>query len=154
MEPRRRKIRPPPIPPHIRIRAVCPKCGQSFGSQYGWVTCPECKTEFAHFREEQEERQPAARPSPLWPEGLAVAGLAVLLLFLLAGFWATVSLFGPLLLILLVVGLFVFWFRMLADCLKNPRMQGTDKIVWVLVIIFLNWIGALVYYFVGRTKQA
>ena len=82
-----------------------------------------------------------------------MAGLAVLLLFLLAGFWATVSLFGPLLLILLVVGLFVFWFRMLADCLKNPRMQGTDKIVWVLEIIFLGLIGALVYYSVGRTKQ-
>ena len=62
MKPLRRKISPPPIPPPIHIRAVCPECGQSFGSQYGWVTCPECKTEFAHFREEQEERQPAARP--------------------------------------------------------------------------------------------
>jgi len=149
MEPLRRRIRPPPIPPHIRIRAVCPKCGQSFGSQYGWVTCPECKTEFAHFREEQEERQPAARPSLLWP-----AGLAVLLLFLLAGFWATGPLFVPHLLILLVVGpLSVFWIWNLVDCLKNPRVQGTDKIVWVLEIIFLGLIGALVYYSVGRTKQ-
>ena len=63
MEPRRRKIRPPPIPPHIRIRAVCPKCGQSFGSQYGWVTCPECKTEFTHFREVQAVTSATAVPS-------------------------------------------------------------------------------------------
>ena len=149
MEPLRRRIRPPPIPPHIRIRAVCPKCGQSFGSQYGWVTCPECKTGFAHFREEQKEWQPADRPSLLSP-----AGLAVLLLFLLAGFWATGPLFVPHLLILLVVGpLSVFWIWNLVDCLKNPRVQGTDKIVWVLEIIFLGLIGALVYYSVGRTKQ-
>jgi hypothetical protein len=97
----------------------------------------------------QEEWQPAARPSLLWP-----AGLAVLLLFLLAGFWATGPLFVPHLLILLVVGpLSVFWIWNLVDCLKNPRVQGTDKIVWVLEIIFLGLIGALVYYSVGRTKQ-
>ena len=66
------------------------------------------------------------------------------------------ELFGPRLLILLVVGLglSVLWIWMFVDCLKNPSVQGTDKIVWVLVIVFLHWIGALVYYFVGRTKQA
>src|SRR6516162_9999580 len=85
-KPLRRKISPRPIPPPIRILAVCPECGQSFGSQYGWVTCPECKTGFAHFREEQKEWQPADRPSLLSP-----AGLAVLLLFLQAGFWTMVS---------------------------------------------------------------
>jgi hypothetical protein len=54
---------------------------------------------------------------------------------------------------LVVVVLFAFWIWMLVDCLTNQRLQGTEKIVWVLVIIFLNWIGALVYYFVGRSKR-
>jgi hypothetical protein len=63
MKPLRRRIIPPSIPPPIRIRAVCPKCGQSFGSQYGWVTCPECTTEFAHFREEQTVTSATAVPS-------------------------------------------------------------------------------------------
>jgi hypothetical protein len=53
-----------------------------------------------------------------------------------------------------IAALFVFWIWMLVDCLKNPRLQGTEKLIWVLVIIFLHWIGALVYYFVGRTKPA
>jgi hypothetical protein len=50
--------------------------------------------------------------------------------------------------------LFVFWIWMLVDCLKNPRLHGTEKLIWVLVIIFLHWIGALVYYFVGRANPA
>lgn len=54
---------------------------------------------------------------------------------------------------LVVVVLFAFWIWMLVDCLMNPRVQGTEKIVWVLVIIFLNWLGALIYFFVGRGKR-
>jgi len=64
--------------------------------------------------------------------------------------------FSPthLVILLAIVALFVFWLWMLVDCLKNPRLQGTEKIVWVLVIIFLHGLGALVYFFVGRTKPA
>jgi uncharacterized membrane protein YczE len=57
-------------------------------------------------------------------------------------------------LILLVIGLlFAFWLWMLVDCLKNQALQGTEKIVWVLVIVFLHTLGALVYFFVGRSKR-
>ncbi len=57
-------------------------------------------------------------------------------------------------LILLVIGLlFAFWLWMLVDCLKNQALQGTEKIVWVLVIIFLYTLGALGYFFVGRSKR-
>jgi uncharacterized membrane protein YczE len=57
-------------------------------------------------------------------------------------------------LILMVIGLlFAFWLWMLVDCLKNQALQGTEKIVWVLVIIFLHALGALVYFFVGRSKR-
>ncbi len=54
---------------------------------------------------------------------------------------------------LMILG-FVFWIWMLVDCLTNTRLQGTEKIVWVLVLIFLHWLGAAIYYFVGRTKLA
>lgn len=47
---------------------------------------------------------------------------------------------------------FVFWIWMLIDAIQNPRLDGTEKIVWVLVIIFVNWLGALIYYFVGRRR--
>lgn len=38
---------------------------------------------------------------------------------------------------------------MIVDCAtKEP--PGNDKIVWLLIVIFLNWIGAIVYFFARR----
>jgi len=53
---------------------------------------------------------------------------------------------------LLGILVFVFWIWMLIDCLQNSRLQSTEKIVWVLVILFLHFLGALIYYFVGRGR--
>ncbi|HUE14995.1 MAG TPA: PLDc N-terminal domain-containing protein [Planctomycetaceae bacterium] len=47
----------------------------------------------------------------------------------------------------------VFWIWMIVDCAASQSLTGTDKVVWLLVIIFLHFVGALIYYLVGR-KQA
>jgi hypothetical protein len=47
----------------------------------------------------------------------------------------------------------VFWIWMIVDCATSQSLTGTDKVVWLLVIIFLHFVGALIYYLVGR-KQA
>jgi len=60
---------------------------------------------------------------------------------------------GPQEIFILVLILSAFWLWMLVDCLKNQALQGTDKIVWVLVIIFLFTLGALLYFFMGRSKR-
>jgi cytochrome c oxidase assembly factor CtaG len=44
----------------------------------------------------------------------------------------------------------VFWIWMLADCIKNSRLSDGEKIGWVLVMIFLNFFGAVIYLLVGR----
>ena len=46
--------------------------------------------------------------------------------------------------------LFVFWIWMLIDCLKRNFKKDNDKIVWVLVIVFLSVLGAVIYYFVVK----
>ncbi|MFW6230926.1 MAG: PspC domain-containing protein, partial [Nanoarchaeota archaeon] len=48
--------------------------------------------------------------------------------------------------------LFGFWVWALVDCLKSNRESG-EKLVWALVIIFLNVLGALIYTIVGRTPK-
>jgi hypothetical protein len=48
--------------------------------------------------------------------------------------------------------LFVFWIWMLVDAIKNPGLSSTERIVWVLVIIFLHWLGALIYCLAGRRR--
>jgi hypothetical protein len=44
----------------------------------------------------------------------------------------------------------VFWLWMLIDCLTNSSLQGTEKVIWVLVIIFTHFLGALIYFFIAR----
>ena len=48
---------------------------------------------------------------------------------------------------------FVFWIWMLIDCIKNPGIDTTEKIVWVLVIALTHFIGALIYFFVARARR-
>ena len=50
--------------------------------------------------------------------------------------------------------LFVFWLWMLIHAITNKGISGGEKVVWVLVVFFLPFVGALVYFFVGKPKGA
>ncbi len=54
---------------------------------------------------------------------------------------------------LLVLLLLVFCIAMAIDCLKNSKWQGSAKILWLLFIFLVPWIGALVYFFLGRALR-
>lgn len=47
----------------------------------------------------------------------------------------------------------VFWIWMLIDCAMNEASEGNDKLVWILVILFAHFIGAVIYFFVRRPKR-
>jgi hypothetical protein len=47
---------------------------------------------------------------------------------------------------------FVFWIWMLVHAITNKGLSDVEKIVWVLVVFFLHFLGALIYFFVGRPK--
>lgn len=53
-----------------------------------------------------------------------------------------------------IIGLLttIFWIWMIIDCIGNRALTGTSKIVWLLVVIFLHFIGALLYFFLGRSS--
>ncbi|MFA5020041.1 MAG: PLDc N-terminal domain-containing protein [Candidatus Pacearchaeota archaeon] len=72
-------------------------------------------------------------------------GLAVLA-------WSLLALIF-LLIIAGVVFLFVFWILMIVDCAKRKFKNDTDKIVWILVIVLAQVIGAVIYYFVVKRKN-
>jgi hypothetical protein len=48
--------------------------------------------------------------------------------------------------------LFVFWIWMLIHAVTNKGLGDGEKIAWVLVIFFLHFLGALIYFFIGRPK--
>lgn len=60
--------------------------------------------------------------------------------------------FGFFVFCILVLG-FVFWLWMLVDCATKESSEGNDKLVWILVIIFTNIIGAVVYWLVRRPQR-
>ena len=65
---------------------------------------------------------------------------------------------GALSLLALLVGAalalagFVFWLWMLIHAITNKGLPDVERIVWVLVIIFLPLIGSIIYFFIGRPK--
>jgi Phospholipase_D-nuclease N-terminal len=46
----------------------------------------------------------------------------------------------------------ILWIWALVDCLHNSGLQGTEKLIWVLVIIFLPFLGSILYLLIGRNK--
>ena len=63
-------------------------------------------------------------------------------------------LFGGGLIITLLVILFIILIPLLAllSVLMN-NFHGNEKIIWVLIIIFLPFLGSLLYFLIGRDKR-
>ena len=56
--------------------------------------------------------------------------------------------------IIIIIGLFGILLPIVAliDILKN-KFKGNDKIVWVLVVIFFNIIGSILYFTIGKNQK-
>ena len=50
--------------------------------------------------------------------------------------------------------LVMVWIYALVDAIKNPVLDNNERLIWVLVIVLTNWIGALIYLIVGRKRKA
>ncbi|MCI0486995.1 MAG: PLDc N-terminal domain-containing protein [Blastocatellia bacterium] len=48
---------------------------------------------------------------------------------------------------------FAFWLWMLVECATKERSEGNDKMVWVLIILLANVIGAMIYFIFRRPKR-
>ena len=51
------------------------------------------------------------------------------------------------------IGGTVLWIWMLIDCAMNEPSEGTDKVVWILVILFTHVLGALIYLLARRPER-
>jgi cell division protease FtsH len=53
----------------------------------------------------------------------------------------------------IMLGGFLFWVWVLIDCATNEASEGNTKLVWVLIILFVNLLGAFVYFLVRRPQR-
>jgi hypothetical protein len=67
----------------------------------------------------------------------------------LSGFELLLLLFLPPLALLFMV----FWIWMLVDAIQNKGLTDGEKVGWILAIVFLHFLGALLYFFIGRPKR-
>lgn len=51
------------------------------------------------------------------------------------------------------IGSLVFWVWMLVDCATKEPSTGNDKVIWILVIVFLQGLGALLYFLFRRPTR-
>jgi len=58
----------------------------------------------------------------------------------------------PFILFLVSLAAFVFWLWMLTDCLRKAHPDQNDKLLWTLVILFANIMGAVLYFVIQRHK--
>ena len=47
--------------------------------------------------------------------------------------------------IVIAILILAFWIWIIIDCAKRKFKNDLEKIIWILVIVFTNWVGALVY---------
>ena len=59
---------------------------------------------------------------------------------------------AELLIVLVILGGFLFWAWMLVDCAINEP-SGTNKIVWILIILLAHFIGAAVYFVFRKGEE-
>lgn len=60
--------------------------------------------------------------------------------------------YWPLIIPLVVIQLGLLLFS-LVDLIKRDKVKGGNKVVWALVIIFINIIGPIVYLIFGKVEE-
>ncbi|MCX7793537.1 MAG: PLD nuclease N-terminal domain-containing protein [Thermodesulfovibrionales bacterium] len=54
--------------------------------------------------------------------------------------------------LLIFIGIFAVWLFALIDILKS-EFTGYNKIIWILVVLFIPLVGAVLYFIIGRKQK-
>lgn len=66
----------------------------------------------------------------------------------------TIAILGGSLFLILLVVLFIILLPLMAlISVLTSEFQGNDKIIWVLIIIFLPFLGSVLYFLIGRDRR-
>jgi amino acid transporter len=100
--------------------------------------------------------------------GTATTALLLLILLMIIGIVIPIARDGVLMIVTLIVAgiylfivtaAFAFWLLMFIDCLQRPierfpNRSESDKLIWCLAIIFVHFIGAVLYYYLVMRKDS
>ena len=66
--------------------------------------------------------------------------------------YALLIIFLMLLLFASIIFSFIFWIWMIVDCAKRKNISDGERVAWIIVLVFLQVIGAVIYYFAVKRK--
>ncbi|MCX6707959.1 MAG: PLDc N-terminal domain-containing protein [Candidatus Woesearchaeota archaeon] len=70
------------------------------------------------------------------------------------GFGLVIGIFFIILMMIaLAIAAFVFWIMMLIDCIKRDFKDSNEKVIWILLMIFLHIFASILYYFIVKAKD-
>ena len=69
--------------------------------------------------------------------------------------YAIIGIGVPEIILILLAGAVIFLLPIMAlvDIVRSEFQGQNDKVIWVLIILFLNIIGAILYFFIGRNQR-
>lgn len=72
------------------------------------------------------------------------------------GFEAAINSISVLIILLVctVVASLLFWLLMMVDCIRNKEIQGSEKAIWIGIVLFGNCLGGLAYFVTIRSEMA
>lgn len=47
----------------------------------------------------------------------------------------------------------MFWLWMLIECLVKESDEGNTKVMWIGILLFTSWIGAMLYFIIRRPQR-
>jgi hypothetical protein len=56
--------------------------------------------------------------------------------------------------IILAIGSLILWIWALIDAIQNPGLNSNERLIWVLVILLTQVLGAIIYLLIGRKRRA
>jgi len=51
-----------------------------------------------------------------------------------------------------IIGCMALWIWMLVDCVRRQFPDDNTRLMWVLIVVLAGWVGAVIYYFIGRKQ--
>lgn len=64
-----------------------------------------------------------------------------------------IGLFTLLFVLPILLAIMIFWVWMLVSAIQNKGLTDGEKVGWVLAIVFIHFLGALLYFFIGHPKR-
>ena len=65
----------------------------------------------------------------------------------------TLGMIGPWQVLIILFGLLLPIIALI-DILRNKFKGSNDKLIWILVVLFLNVFGSVLYFLIGRSQKA